>query len=466
MATVWRAHDRALDRPVALKRLHPHLAVQPEASARFRREALAAAALDHSGVVTVHDAGVDASGPYLVMEFVDGESLSSRLGKLGALPSAEAARIALAVAEALDHAHRRGVVHRDIKPANILLGPGDRVRVADFGIARHLVADDRLTDSGVVLGTTPYLAPEVMMGAEPGPSADLYALGVVLYELLTSRLPFSGENALTVAVAKRENRPTPPSVLVDLPPGLERVALSAIEADPSDRPPDAASVAAALRPFAEAVTPTYQTPPVDEVGPQATAVTTVVRTPRHAGRQSRRPLGWLLAGLAIAAGLAAIAVTLLDGRNDPEVSASASSIAITAESTAESTTTTATAIASAPTPTTARPATANTTPSSGSPAGAARGLHSVIVGLLATDSIDKRLADHVDRDAQKALRHWERGDEERAEKELRGVLDELDQTQDDMDESAIGELHDRIVRMARTMGFDELSQDDDNGPDE
>ena len=201
--------------------------------------------------------------------------------------------------------------------------------------------------------------------------------------------------------------------------------------------------AAALRPFAEAITPTYQTPPVDEVGPQATAVTTVVRTPRHAGRRSRRPLGWLLAGLAIAAGLAAIAVTLLDGRNDPEVSASASSIAITAESTAESTSTTA--IASAATPTTARPATANTTPSSGSPASAAQGVHSVIVGLLATDSIDKRLADHVDRDAQKALQHWERGDVERAEKELRGVLDELDRTKDDMDESAIGELHDRIA---------------------
>ncbi len=466
MATVWRAHDRALDRPVALKRLHPHLAAQPEASARFRREALAAAALDHSGVVTVHDAGVDASGPYLVMEFVDGESLSSRLGKLGALPSAEAARIALAVAEALDHAHRRGVVHRDIKPANILLGPGNRVRVADFGIARHLVADDRLTDSGVVLGTAPYLAPEVMMGAEPGPSADLYALGVVLYELLTSRLPFSGENALTVAVAKREHRPTPPSVVVDLPPGLERVVLSAIKADPRDRPPDAASVAAALRPFAEAVTPTYQTPPVDVVGPQPTAVTTVVRTPRHAVRQSRRSLGWLLAGLVTAAGLGAIAVTILDGRNDPEGSASASSIAITAESNAESTTTTATTIASAPTPTTARPATATTTPSSGSPAGAARGLHSVIVGLLATDSIDKRLANQIDRDGQKALRYWQRGDEERAEKELRGVLDELDQTRDDMAESAISELQDRIVGIARTMGFDELSQDEDDGPDE
>ncbi len=95
-----------------------------------------------------------------------------------------------------------------------------------------------------------------------------------------------------------------------------------------------------------------------------------------------------------------------------------------------------------------------------------QGLHSVIAGLLATDSIDRRLADHVDRDAQKALRYWERGDEERAEKELRGVLDELDQTQDDMAESAIRELHDRIVRIARTMGFDELSQDDDNGPDE
>jgi eukaryotic-like serine/threonine-protein kinase len=465
MATVWRAHDRALDRPVALKRLHPHLAAQPESGGRFRREALAAAALDHSGVVTVHDAGVHAGVPYLVMEFVDGESLSSRLGRLGALPPAEAARIALAVAEALDHAHRRGVVHRDIKPANILLGPGDRVRVADFGIARHIVTDDRLTDRGVVLGTMPYLAPEVMTGAEPEPRADLYALGVVLYEMLTSRLPFSGENAFTVTVAKREQRPTPPSALVGLPTGLERIVLRAIAGDPSDRPPDAASLAAALRPFAEVVTPTYQTPLDDGARPPPTAITTVIGTPRHARGQTRRPLGWLLAGLIAAAGLAAIAVTLLDGRNDPRGSSSATSVAMTSASDAESTTTTIIAIASAPTPTTVRPATTNTTPSQGTPAGAVHDLGSDIAGLLATDSIDRRLANHVDRDAQRALRYWERGDEQRAEEELRGLLDELDETQDDVAESAIRELHDRIARIARTMGLDELSRNDGNDPD-
>ena len=310
------------------------------------------------------------------------------------------------------------------------------MRVADFGIARHLLADNRLTDSGVVLGTMPYLAPEVMTGGEPGPRADLYALGVVLYEMLTSRLPFSGENALTLTVAKREHRPTPPSALVDLPTGLERIVLSAIEGDPSDRPPDAASLAAALRPFAEVVTPTYQPPLDDGVRPPPTAVTTVIGAPRHAGGQTRRPLGWLLVGLIAAAGLVATAVTLLDGRNDPTGSASATSVAMTAASDAESTTTTIIAIESAPTPTTVRPATANTTPSQGTPAGAVDDLGSDIAALLATDSIDRRLAKHLDRDAQKALRYWERGDEERAEEELRGLLDELDETQDDVAESA------------------------------
>jgi hypothetical protein len=176
-------------------------------------------------------------------------------------------------------------------------------------------------------------------------------------------------------------------------------------------------------------------------------------------------LGWLLVGLIAAAGLVATAVTLLDGRNDPTGSASATSVAMTAASDAESTTTTIIAIESAPTPTTVRPATANTTPSQGTPAGAVDDLGSDIAELLATDSIDRRLAKHVDRDAQRALRYWERGDEERAEEELRGLLDELDETQDDAAESAIRELHDRIARIARTMGLDELSRNDGNDPD-
>jgi eukaryotic-like serine/threonine-protein kinase len=463
MATVWRAHDRALDRPVALKRLHPHLAVQPGAGPRFRREALAAAALDHSGVVTVHDVGVDASGPYIVMEFVDGESLSSRLGRLGSLPPAEAARIALAVAEALDHAHRRGVVHRDIKPANILLGPGDRVRVADFGIARNLLADDRLTDSGVVLGTTPYMAPEVMSGGEPGPLADVYALGVVLYEMLTGRLPFSGDNALGLTVAKRGHRPTPPSALIDLPTGLERVVLKAIEGQPNARPADAASLAAALRPFTEVVTPTSQTPLDAAARPQPTAVTSVVRTPRHAGGHARRPLGWLLAGLATAVGVAAIAVTLLDGQNGlRERSASSTSMAVASVSTSVLTNPTIAATVSVPTPTTGRQAAASTPPQ-GTPARAVDDLRSGIAGLVATGSIERQLAIRFDRDAQKALRYWVRGDDERAGAELRGLLEELHTTQNDgLAEDAIRELNDQIARVARTMGLGEVSRNDDD----
>ena len=467
MATVWRAHDRALDRPVALKRLHPHLAAQPESGGRFRREALAAAALDHPGIVTVHDAGVDAGGPYLVMEFVDGESLSSRLGRLGALPPAEAVRIALAVAEALDHAHRRGVVHRDIKPANILLGPGDRVRVADFGIARHIAADDRLTDSGVVLGTTPYLAPEVMTGAEPGPRADLYALGVVLYEMLTSRLPFSGENAFSVTVAKREQRPTPPSALVDLPTGLERIVLSAIEGDPSARPPDAASVAAALRPLADVVTPTYQTPLDDGARPPPTAVTTVIATPRHAGGQTRRPLGWLLAGLIAAAGLAAIAVTLLDGRNDLTGECirhigchdSGDRCGVdhdhnhchrvgTDPDDCSSGYRQHNAVARDP--------------------GRCRGRPSLCHRRAARHRFDRQATGQPRRPrrSKSAPTTGSGATSERAEEELRGLLDELDKTQDDVAEIAIRELHDRIARIARTMGLDELSRNDDNDSDD
>ena len=340
------------------------------------------------------------------------------------------------------------------------------MRVADFGIARHLMADDRLTDKGVVLGTMPYLAPEVMTGAEPGPRADIYALGVVLYEMLTGRLPFSGENALTVTVAKRDIGPHHPlrwSISHQVWSGSSstpsREIRGTVRSTPRPSPRH-------LRPFAEIATPTPQTQLDDGVRPQPTAVTTVVRTPRHAGGQTRRPLGWLLAGLVTAAGLAAIALTLLDGRNDPLGSASATSIAITAASNAEPARSTITAVVSAPTPTTARPAAASTTPSPGTPAVAVHDLRSNIAGLLAADSIHKPLANHLDRDAQRALRYWERGDEERAEEMLRGVLDELDQTKDGVAEAELRELHDHVVRIARIMGFDELSQNADNDSDD
>jgi serine/threonine-protein kinase len=248
MAGIYRAQDVTLGREVAVKVIRPELGRDPGFVARFRAEAQAAAALNDPHVVAVYDYGEDEVGPYIVMELVRGEDLAIRLAR-GRLAPHQAATVALQVARGLAAAHRRGLVHRDVKPSNILLGSDGRVKIGDFGIARALAAAE-LTAPGTMVGSVHYLSPEEVRGEPVTPAADVYALGIVLYEMLTGRRPFEGESATAVALARLTVPVVPPRELVpSIPASLEAIVLTALARDPADRYPEAGAMAADLQRF-------------------------------------------------------------------------------------------------------------------------------------------------------------------------------------------------------------------------
>ncbi len=270
MAEVWEARDEVLARPVAVKLLLPHLAADPEIVDRFRREARSAARLSHPNVVAVYDTCDDGEHHAIVMELVRGESLRQLLDREGPLEPARAVAIAASVAEALDHAHRAGLVHRDVKPGNILLTDDGRVLVADFGIAKAAVHEGtELTDASVLLGTARYLAPEQVRSEPVDARADLYALGVVLYEMLCGVPPFEADTAVATAGMRLHTDPLRPRQhRAGIPRRLEQLVLSAMAPDPADRPVDAAHFAADLRALDVAAEPATAAVPVTPPGGQ------------------------------------------------------------------------------------------------------------------------------------------------------------------------------------------------------
>jgi eukaryotic-like serine/threonine-protein kinase len=199
MSTVYLAGDETLDRPVAVKVMHREMSEQPDQLERFRREARAVAKLSHPNVVAVIDAGEDGGHPYIVFEYIEGENLKQRIKRLGPLDPQEALAYAIEVARGLAVAHNRKLVHRDVKPQNVLIDAEGRAKVTDFGIARQL-EQQGVTDTGRVLGTTDYVAPEQAMGHGVDPRSDIYSLGVVLYEMLTGDVPFSADTQVGVAM--------------------------------------------------------------------------------------------------------------------------------------------------------------------------------------------------------------------------------------------------------------------------
>jgi serine/threonine-protein kinase len=246
MAQVWEGSDEVLARPVAVKVLHPHLAADASFVQRFRAEAVAAARLSHPSIVQIFDTCSDDGVEAIVMELVRGTTLRERLDRAGPLPASEAIDVVGQVADALEVAHRRGVIHRDVKPANILLCQDGRVMVADFGIAKAADVAD-MTQSGAVLGTAKYLAPEQVSGEAVTPRADVYSLGVVLYEVLTGRAPFEGDNEMAIALARLHRDPIPPrSLRAGVPRRLEAVVLRAMTRDPKGRYASAGELRAAL----------------------------------------------------------------------------------------------------------------------------------------------------------------------------------------------------------------------------
>ena len=249
MAQVYLARDRSLDRPVAVKELVPEFATDPSFVERFRREAQAAANLSHPNIVGVYDWGTQDGTYFIAMEYVDGPSLSQVIRRDGPLHPRRAAEIADEVAAALGFAHSRGVVHRDVKPGNVLLTATGQSKVTDFGIARALSSpDDDLTQAGSVMGTATYFSPEQAQGLPVDPRSDLYSLGVVLYEMVTGRPPFSGETPLSIAYKHVQDQPAPPSTIVpDLPHGLEAIIMKLLQKKPDDRYPSAEALRADLK---------------------------------------------------------------------------------------------------------------------------------------------------------------------------------------------------------------------------
>jgi tRNA A-37 threonylcarbamoyl transferase component Bud32 len=245
MATVWKASDEVLGRPVAVKILREELARDPDLLERFRMEAVAAARLSHPAVVRIFDTGVDDGVCYIVMELQEGRTLADIL-EPGPLSPAEAVRIASAALQGLAHAHREGVVHRDVKPSNILIGPSG-VKVTDFGIAKAAFTGGDVTTTGNLLGTAKYLAPEQVDGNVVDGRADIYAVGLVLYEALTGRTPFEAETHLATATMRLTKDPSPPgSLRPGIPRAVEAVVLKALARHPEERYQSAEEMSAAL----------------------------------------------------------------------------------------------------------------------------------------------------------------------------------------------------------------------------
>jgi serine/threonine-protein kinase len=321
MSSVYRAHDKLLERKVALKILHERYGEDDEYVERFRREARAVAQLAHPNIVTVIDRGEDGGRQFIVFEYVDGENLKQIVEREGPLALDEVVSFGLEIARGLAFAHEHGIVHRDVKPQNVLLNGDGHAKVTDFGIARTLDVEKGVTQTGTVLGTSDYIAPEQASGQAVSRETDVYSLGVVLFELLTGRVPFTGESFVAVAL-QHVNEP-PPSVLErrpETPPRLAGLVDDALAKEPADRPSmdDLVAELEALR-----------------AGYGGAAPTPVIRRPRPAAPARRRggtQLPLVLAALGavlLAAALTALLLTRDDGGSAGAVSRGA--IAVTAE---------------------------------------------------------------------------------------------------------------------------------------
>lgn len=314
MAQVWAATDGTLSRRVAVKVLHPHLANDDSYVRRFRQEAIAAARLTHPGIVGVYDTCSDGNHEAIVMELLDARTLRDVLDERGTLDTESVRRIGLRLLDALEAAHSAGLVHRDIKPSNVLLCTDGRVKIADFGIAK---TDEHteLTREGSLMGTASYLAPEQLEGLPLDGRADLYSLGIVLYECLVGRIPFQGDSGAAVALARLHTDPVDPRRFrSDVPMSLASTVMEALRRDPNDRFADAAAFRAALESLAGDSDPQAFAQPFPEPQVQAEPV------PQQPGfgRSERK---WLVPALGILMIGAALVVAglLVRQSTDPRV---------------------------------------------------------------------------------------------------------------------------------------------------
>ncbi len=331
MSTVYLAIDEVLDRQVAIKVMHREISDQPDQLERFRREARAVASLSHPNLVAVIDAGEDGGHPYIVFEYVPGETLKKRIDESGRLGLDEATAYAIEIGRGLAAAHAARLIHRDVKPQNVLIDGEGRAKITDFGIARSLEVHG-LTATGRVLGTTDYVSPEQAMGKEVDARTDVYSLGIVLYEMLTGDVPFHAETQVGVAM-KHVNEVVPdvqkkrPETSAALAAALER----AVAKDPKDRYPDMNHFLADLEAALEVE--------VVRAGHSTGEATTVLDSVPPKQRRLMTKRGMSVAGilLLVAAGIAAVAIAVFTGNSGPSQEAPPASntggepIAITAD---------------------------------------------------------------------------------------------------------------------------------------
>src|SRR4051812_28725106 len=246
MADVYCAEDNQLGRRIALKVLYARFAEDDDFVERFRREASSAAGLQHQHIVSVYDRGEWEGANYIAMEFVDGQTLKALIGTEAPMEPVRAIDLGIQILRAARFAHRRGIIHRDLKPHNVIVDADGRAKVTDFGIARAGASD--MTQTGSIMGTAQYLSPEQAQGHAVSAQSDIYSVGIILYEMLTGRVPFEGESAVTIALKQVSEQPVAPSQLNPaVSPALEAVIMRALAKDPAQRYPDADAFIAALQ---------------------------------------------------------------------------------------------------------------------------------------------------------------------------------------------------------------------------
>jgi serine/threonine-protein kinase len=314
MAVVYRAFQPSLNRYVAIKVLPPHLGHDKEFVERFQREALASAQLRHPNIVVIHDVGHQQGIYFIVMELLEGHTLKQIVEEEGALSVERANRIVEQLAAALDYAHQRGFVHRDVKPANIFVGKDDHVTLTDFGIAKAASEAKQLTRTGMLMGTPEYMSPEQAEGERVDYRTDLYAVGVVLYQMLVGQVPFRGTTPHAILHAVIYEPPAPLRQLrQDLPPAIETVVLTAIDKRPERRYQSGEELAADLRKAATSrfqpfIVPVHSDPPpTDPTKPSESAT-------------SRKPIAWIVSAMVVilCGLLAVLAIMIFDGAEPGE----------------------------------------------------------------------------------------------------------------------------------------------------
>jgi serine/threonine-protein kinase len=340
MADVYLAHDTLLGRQVALKLLHHRFAEDQEFVERFRREASSAAGLSHPNVVAVFDRGEWDGTYYIAMEYLPGRSLKAVVREHGALSPSDATDIVVQILLAVRFAHRRGIIHRDIKPHNVILDEEGRAKVTDFGIARAGASDMTLT--GSIMGTAQYLSPEQAQGHAVSETSDLYAVGVVLYELLTGSVPFEGDSAVTIALKQVSAEPTPPSRRnPEVTSALDAVVMRSLAKDPQARFASADEFIAALQQAREGISPA---PGFNGAPPTQTAAAAALVVPplppeearsAEEDMRKRKRAWWIAAGVAALVIVAAVLLLLLlpgsktKGVSVPEVTGETQPAAVT-----------------------------------------------------------------------------------------------------------------------------------------